>query len=388
MVSGQSFLFGPVGAVGERRVGMAESRIRQWAAPLEVSWHRRRNAQVLARHREQFRQFYRGLSDRQDIYFMFFSRGLLHWVTKSLSYVPDHVNLVLLGTDLPDDEQDWISRNLKRPFHNIGIRVNDKIAWKFLFDVNEFNFGWLDIDCLVLNSDLFDEMRTIAGRDILNGTWWFDSDFGFELSATYFMFFNAQAIQALRAARVVHSPNCYASHTMSCPPFGQNYYSEPLTRRARRQLLRVVPPDADGNPCPPAREDHFETTVVPQLMGRSLGFGARHVRNLRRQAWNFMGYEELSDEVVHIGAVSYASVLSEFRRPTGYAETELRYLLADNVALGDGSRLPASYGPKRELITAELARAGLTPDAARDAARHHLVTERGLSPHAAELVVS
>jgi hypothetical protein len=367
---------------------MADGRIRQWTAPLEVSWHRRRNAQVLAGHREQFRQFYAGLPDQQDIYFMFFSRGLLHWVLKSLSYVPDHVNLVLLGTDLPDDEQDWIRKNLKRPFHNIGMRVNDKIAWTFLFEVNEFNFGWLDIDCLVLNSDLFDDMRTVADRDSVNGTWWFDSDFGFELSATYFMFFNVQAIKELRAARIAHSPNCYAYHTISCPPFGQNYYSEPITRRARRQLLQVVPPDEAGNPRPPAREHHFETTVVPQLMARSLGFGARHVRNLRRQAWNYAGYEELSDEIVHIGAVSYASVLSEFRRPTGYPETELRYLLADNVALGDGGRLPASYEPKRELITAELARAGLTPAAAKEAARHHLISERGLTTNAAELVVS
>jgi hypothetical protein len=180
------------------------------------------------------------------------------------------------------------------------------------------------------------------------------------------MFVNVQAIQALRAARIVHSPNCYAYRTMSCPPFGQNYYSEPLTRRARRQLLQVVPPDEAGNPRPPGREDHFDTTVVPQLMARSLGFDARHVRNPRRQAWNFQGYEELSDEIVHIGAVSYASVLSEYRRPTQDQDTKLRCLLADNVALGDGNRLPASYEKKRELITAELARAGLTLAAARE----------------------
>jgi hypothetical protein len=367
---------------------MGDVRIRQWTAPLEVSWHRRRNAQILARHRERFRQFYRELPGQQDLYFMFFSRGLLHWVTKSLSFVPDHVNLVLLGTDLPDDEQNWIRENLKRPFHNVGTRINDKIAWKFLFEVNEFNFGWLDIDCFVLNSDLFADMRTIAGQDSVNGTWWFDTDFGFELSATYFMFVNVQAIQALRAARIVHSPNCYADHIMSCPPFGQNYYNEPLTRRAKRQLLRVVPPDEAGNPRPPAYEDHFATTVVPQLMARSLGFGARHVRNLRRHAWNHEGYEQASDEIVHIGAVSYASALSENYRPINDPGMELRFLLADNVALGDGSRLPASYGPKREFITAELARAGFTPAAARDAARQHLISERGLSPHAAELVVS
>lgn len=221
---------------------MADGRIRQWAAPLEVSWHRRHNAQILARHREQFRQFYRGLPDQRNVYFMFFSRGLLHWVTKSLSYVPDDVNLVLLGTDLPDDEQDWIGENLKRPFHNIGMRINDKIAWKFLFEVNEFSFGWLDIDCFVLNSNLFDDMKTVAGKDSVNGAWWFDTDFGFELSATYFMFVNVQAIRALRAARIVYSPSCYAYRTVSCPPFGQNFYSEPLTHQDQA-------PAAPGGPA-------------------------------------------------------------------------------------------------------------------------------------------
>jgi hypothetical protein len=366
---------------------VVDGRIRQWTAPLEVSWHRRRNAQVLAGHREQFRKFYRELPDQQDVYYTFFSRGLLHWVTKSLSYVPDNLNLVLLGTDIPDYEQDWIRANLKRPFHNIEMRVNDKIAWKFLFEVNEFNFGWLDIDCFVLNSDLFDEMRTMAGHDSVNGTWWFDSGFGFELSATYFMFVNVQAIKAMRAAKVVHSPSCYSYRVMSCPPFGQNFYGEPLTRRTKRQLLRAVPPDENGNPRPPAGNENFDTTVVPQLMARTLGYEGRHVRNLRRQAWNHPGYEELSDEIVHIGAVSYASVLSEFYRAAGDPDTELRFLLADHVALGDGSRLPPWYQPKREFITAELARAGLSPAAAQEAARRHLIEERGLSPHAAGLVV-
>jgi hypothetical protein len=115
---------------------------------------------------------------------MFFTRGLLHWVTKSRSYVPDDVNLMLLGSDLPDYEQEWIRKTIRRPFHNIGMRINDKLAWTFLFDVNEYSFGWLDIDCLVLNGDLFAEMSAIADSNSVNGVWWHDTGSGFGLSAT------------------------------------------------------------------------------------------------------------------------------------------------------------------------------------------------------------
>jgi hypothetical protein len=363
------------------------SRIRQGTAHLQGSWQRRRAAHALAPRRRQFREFYSGLPDKKDIFYMFFTRGLLHWVTKSLSYVPDGVNLVLLGSDLPEYEQEWIRKTIRRPFHNIGVRINDKLAWTFLFDVSEYNFGWLDIDCLVLNAGLFAEMTAIADRDSVNGVWWHDTGFGFAVSGTYFQFFNVQAIRALRAAGLAHSPNSYAYNTV-CSPFGQRFYSEPLTRRVRRQLLQVVPPDEGGRPRTPAGEAYFDTTIVPQLMARSLGFGAGRVRSLRRMAWNVASGEEISDELVHIGAVSYASVLSEYGRRAGDPDTKLRYLLADNVALGTARHLPAPYAPKRDLVTAELARAGLTPAAALEAARHHLIDERGLSVHAADLVLA
>jgi hypothetical protein len=367
---------------------MLAGTIRQGAANLQGSWQRRRGSGALTAHRRQFREFYGRLPDKKDIFYMFFTRGLLHWVTKSLSYVPEDVNVVLLGADLPDVEQEWIRKAIRRPFHNIGIRINDKLAWTLLFDVNKNNFGWLDIDCLVLNGDLFAEMSAIADSDSVNGAWWHDTGFGFAVAATYFQFFNAQAIRALRAARLAHSPNSYSYHAVGCPPFGQLFHTEALTRRVRRQLLGVVPPDEAGRPRMPAGDSYFDTTVVPQLMARSLGFGAGRVRGLRRMAWDVPSGDELSDELVHIGAVSWASMLSEYLSPNRDREMEVRYLLADNVALGTARHLPAPYAQKRDLVTAELARAGLTPGAALAAARDHLMDERGLSAHAADLVLA
>jgi hypothetical protein len=367
---------------------MLDARIRQGSARLQGAWQRRHADRALTVHRRRFREFYGGLADKKDIFYMFFTRGLLHWVTKSLSYVPDGVNVVLLGSDLPGHEQEWISATLKRPFHNIGVRINDKLAWTFLFDVNEHNFGWLDIDCLVLNGDLFAEMRAISDGDSVNGVWWHDTGFGFAVAATYFQFFNVGAIRAIRAARLAHSPNSYSYHAVGCPPFGERFHTELLTRRVRRQLLQVVPPDEAGRPRMPAGDSYFDTTVVPQLMARSLGFGGGRVRGLRRMAWNVPSGDEFSDELVHIGAVSWASVLSEYDSPSRDAAMEARYLLADNVALGTARHLPAPYAQKRDLVTAGLAQVGLTPAAALAAAREHLTQERGLSGPAADLVLA
>jgi hypothetical protein len=365
-----------------------DDRIRQGAAHVQGSWQRARATRALTAHRRQFREFYRGLPDKKDIFYVFFSRGLLHWVTKALSYVPDNVNLVLLGSALPDYEQEWIGQTIRRPFHNIELRINDKLAWTLLFDVNEHSFGWLDIDCLVLNGDLFAEMSAIADSNSVNGVWWHDTGFGFAVAATYFQFFNARAIRALRAARLAHSPNCYSYHAVGCAPFGNRFPAEPVTRRVRRQLLRVVPPDDAGRPRVPAGESYFDTTVVPQMMARTLGFGAGRVRDLRRMAWNVASGDEFSDEIVHIGAVSWSSMLSEFHSAHRNRTIEVRYLLADNVALGTARHLPGPYAQMRELVTAELAQVGLTPAAALEAARDHLTSERGISAHAADLVLT
>jgi len=363
-------------------------RLNQASSRLQIERQRWQNSRALAPGRRDFRDFYERLPDKRNVFYMFFTGGLLHWVAKASGFVPDDVNLVLFGSALPRDEQEWVRDTLGRPFFHLGPRINDKIAWTFLFDTNEQNFGWLDIDCLVLASQLFEEMPRIADRDCVNGAWWYDTGFGFQLSATYFQFFNAGVLRELRAAGMGATPNCYAYRPVSCPVPGQRFYSEPLTRRFRRQLLKVVPADEAGQPRAPAGDTYFDTTVMPQLMARSLGFGAGHVRDLGRRAWNRPGLEEISDELIHIGAVSYSSVLSESYQPIESPGIALRYLLADYVALGATGQFPEGYAGRRELIIGELAKSGLTPAAAEEAARRHLTEERGLSAQAADLVVA
>jgi hypothetical protein len=343
-------------------------------------------------HRRKFAEFYERLPEKENVFYTFFTGGLLHWVDKATRLVPDHVNLVLFGSALPDEEQQWIRDNMDRPFFHLEPRINDKIAWTFLFDTNQENFGWLDIDCLVLNPALFDEISEISSHDALNGTWWYDSGYGFHLAATYFVFFNAGVIRELRSAGLSVSPNCYSFESINCTIAlnGEPHYSEVLTAPLKEQLLRVVPPDEHGRPRFPEGDEHyFDTTVTHQLMARGLGYGAHHVRDLRRRGWGGTGrdFEQISDELIHIGGISYGGGLSEFSRRFHAPNIALRFLLAEYVTLDSADRLPPAYAERRSLVAAELTQAGLPSHAAHDAARRHLTEERGLSADAAHIIV-
>jgi catechol 2,3-dioxygenase-like lactoylglutathione lyase family enzyme len=343
-------------------------------------------------HLAEFRAFYDGLPNKTDIVYMFFTAGLLHWAAKAIQYVPAEVNLVLLGSALPDDELDWLG-TLGRPVHHVRLHIDDKTAWEFLFAANQRSFGWLDIDCLVLEPRLFAEIRDLRSSDAMNTVWYQDSAFGFPLACTYFTFVNIDAVRAVQATGLDVSPSVYSSRRFDRGVAGRACYSRPLRRRLRDRLLRVLPADHRGLPTPPAGMTMFDTTVVFQLVSRTLGYDVRQVRGLARRGQHREGpgtdaYEEISDELVHIGGVSYGNALTEFSALFHSIDTRLRYLVADYVALVDARpRLPQSYAVRLARVIEELDRLGIGTDAALDVARQHLGQARGLSAAAIEKVL-
>ncbi len=358
---------------------------------LQINRQNRRNAREEAPHLRSFQAFYDNLPEKRNICYMFFTGDLLHWVAKAASYVPDDVNLVVIGSAFPEYEQEWLRDELRRPFHHVGLRIDDNTAWEFLLATNEYNFTWLDIDCLVINDQLFDEMTVMAPDTSVNAVWWMDSGFGFAVASTYFMTVNTMAERALRTAGIAVSPNMYSRRPFNRQVAGRRCYSDVLTGRQRRRLLKILPPDESGQPSFAGEGmTLYDTMVVHQLMARTAGFSAHPVRRLARRSAGGAGssFEEISDEIIHIGGVSYAGALSEFSDFYHAPLTRLRYLLADYVALlGAAGRLPARYAERHDLVVRELARHGLTPAAALDAARQHLTQERGLSDSAARAVI-
>ncbi len=354
---------------------------------LRTRWRKWRSRRAEAPHLHAFQEFYRQLPDKHNVYYMFFTGGLLNWVAKSVSQVPADVNLVLIGSALPDYEQQWVRDKLGRPFFHLDLRVDDVTVWEFLFATNEHSFGWLDIDCLVFNSALFEEMASVADKTYANGIWWQETGLGFSVTRTYFQFVNIAAVNALRDAGFRVTPNHY-----SFPPYplhnrlvpGRRCYSDVVTRPLRRQLRRLVPPDsADQGVVGPSglfiggrTSGFFDTTFLFQAMARSMGFDGRMVRRLM---WSdTRGIDEASDEVFHVGGIS--SINSRSR-------SDLRCVLADYVGLLGAERLPGRYRERQELVTARLAQHGLTPDTALTEVRKYLIGERNLSEKIADAVL-
>ena len=104
---------------------------------------------------QKLNNFYDSLGNKTNIFYMFFTSGLLFWAAKSLSLIPHHVNLVLICAGLDKEEIQWVKKNVKRSVFFIDLFFNDGRIWDLLFNVNKENFGWIDIDCFVFNPNIF-----------------------------------------------------------------------------------------------------------------------------------------------------------------------------------------------------------------------------------------
>jgi catechol 2,3-dioxygenase-like lactoylglutathione lyase family enzyme len=374
-------LFQPAAAPSPRRLAKARS-----------SWRHARAALEERPHLKEFREFYETLPSQTDVFYMFFTSGLLHWVVQAESFVPKDVNLVLVGSALEQSEIEWISRHLDRPFHHIRLAVDDVSVWEFLFAVNRHNFGWLDIDCFVLNEGLFKEMTELGDRTSLNCTWSGESGHGFAVANTHFLFLNVEAIKAVRARGASPSPCTYDWNGSSrlFPP--RECYMRIPTRRQRELLLDVLPAESSGVPAMVAGGAYYNTLVVYQLLARAVGYEIHPVRPLARRCRTPVDArstdpehwpEDMSDELFHLFGVSY---YRNFRFENGIRAL---YLAAEHVMLENAVEiLPPMYRAKLSQMQGELRGAGAAPEEARSLFREHLISGRRLSPTAADRALS
>lgn len=334
-------------------------------------------------HLDEFRTFYRKLENQRDVFYMFFTGGLLHWAVKAESYIPPDVNLVLIGSDLSVAEREWLAANINRPFHHISMLVNDWPVWDFLLATNRFNFGWVDIDCLVFNPQIFREATDLPPRAAVNCVWSYDSGYGCRIANTYLMFVNMDAVRALSARRIPvwARPHDWRGGDRSEQAGMRCFYRIPSARE-RRLMRTVAPPDDQGRPRAPGSRNFFDTMSVFQILAHAIGYDAHHVRRLENPMLGPItpGQEheqpqEMSDEILHVGGISYYS--EHFHNPA----VRIRYLAADYLTLrGLAPRLPAGYQDRLRSVADELRALGADPDQVEAELRDYLQTVGGLSP--------
>jgi hypothetical protein len=318
---------------------------------------------------------------------MFFTTDLLHWLHRAVAFVPPEVNLVLIGSDLAPDEIAWIRSHYGRPFHHIRSRVDDNTVLEFIFGEAEHNFGWLHVDCFVLNPGLFREIVAIDDDVVANCIWSHPIE-GSAHTALHsaFVFLNFKVIQDLRRRGIEVSPCAY---NFRGGPKGRTITHRPLYNRVPKPhhvelLHKVLPPGFAGLPEYPLRNGYFQILVLFQLVANALGYRLHHVRELLRDG--SASASSYSDEIVHVnGVATYKRYRDDVDTIGGHFYPLL--LQADYVLLtGLGDEAPPRYLELRRELEAELDRLGIP----RPQARQNLfgfLHQRGLSPERLEQIV-
>ena len=147
-----------------------------------------------------------------------------------------------------------------------------------LFRVNQFNFGWIDIDCFVFNTQLFYEMVKIDSCVGMNSVWSWESDLNFEFQSTYFLYVNVAAFREMEAREIEVTPYAYVYQHMN----DSNYVGAKIISYENERLIKtMIAPDRY-----PIRKtsDHglpfFDTLLVYQIIIRAFGYKLNRVRCL------------------------------------------------------------------------------------------------------------
>lgn len=312
----------------------------------------------------ELQTFYRALSDTSDLVYMFLTPNLLHWAATALRFVPADTNLVLIGSGLTDEEAAWVDRHGGRPFLRLGQRVDLDTIWDLLFEVNRRNFGWLDPDCFVMNPALFAEMRRMAPGDAVNCMWTHaacgPTKRPFHVLESYFLFFNVDAIAALRRAGVLPKPS-----------------AKTATLRQVKLLKKIVPADE-------GREDAYRSLggfalshrlldfeyarlVLFQLVANACGYKLNRVRFFT-EIDTFNPYNYYSDEAIHV-----FPTIRDFDSIPWTGIDQKRRLASDYVLMTSMlERLPPSYRQREAFLAGKLREMELDVTVAKATIREYL----------------
>lgn len=248
---------------------------------------------------QSFREFYDQLENKQHIFYMSFLSGYLHWVAKALEFIPKDTNIVLIGHGLTKDELSWINRNTSAPLFCFDPAVSLCSVWKFLFKINEYHFGWIDIDCFVLNKQIFHEMTEINNDVAINCAWTrsYLNLKGLESLYTPLLYLNADIIKKVESENLSVMPCDYG--------YALGHYRIPKAKHIKllRKILvidnrgRVL--DDQGYPLNAIAR--FDYLFLYQLITQALGYKLHRVRKLKITK---DVRDQLSNELLHMSTVT------------------------------------------------------------------------------------
>jgi hypothetical protein len=342
-------------------ISRLQNALRRGSTSLLWDYHRLRGQVSERAPRRAFERFIASLPARPRPLFMFFTTQLLHFVAKTLEFLPRDQHVVLIGAALTQDERDWIDREIGRPFHHIDRYVDDRVVWDFLFTSAPGDFGWIDVDCFVQDPRLLPDLFAFERDAAINCVWSYRTHGGHRILCTHLVAINHEVLTRVRALGIPTSPINY-----SFEPTRRSGYRHSYTRRPTRSQVRLIsgllPINGNGRPLYPSAIPekgnlaYFDTLTMYQLCAEGLGYRLQPLRDL--QGTNTLE-RHFSDEVVHINAASYYRGFKHSQnpeyRPYYRMLLPFDYLLLRSQVAG----LPRQYATRLADMETDLAELGI-----------------------------
>lgn len=237
--------------------------------------------------RALFSGFYNKLEPKKDIFFLYCTTNLLHYVLGNVGFHKKIVNLVLITGGLSAEEREFISNTIKIPVCHLERAYIDFYIWDLLIETCKENFGWLDIDCFIRSKSVLEDICDIAPETFFQAVW--ERKYSFYqyrgiLSSTYLVFINISVAREIwkecpqsSMIPVVFSDNI--------EDFAFEEYRK-LEEEEIERLKTVYPQIAEN-------KIGLDTTHYYQLLAVSRGYQIKMVRGLKNN--------DFSEEIIHLG---------------------------------------------------------------------------------------
>ncbi len=258
-----------------------------------------KNEDIKAEFRVQYNQL-----NKKDIIYIFFTSGLLYCLERCLQCIPKKINIVLIAAMLEDSEKQWL---WEKGYSFIYFKENltDVAIWDILLCENQYDFGWLDVDCFVNDPTLFDEMLHIRPNHIFNYIWSYDSYSkpSVRIINTYFLFVN------INAAKKVMQKYELTSYLYTYKPNEAIDSKRCLVLNAKQKAsLSLFLPDDFYTAYSKLTGGFFDSLELIQLFAIYEGYETHGVLDLTDKCCASVNMY-LSDRIIHIGDINIFSSL-------------------------------------------------------------------------------
>lgn len=264
--------------------------------------------------------FYASHDIQEGAYFIFFTSGLLMYVVQFLEFVPQDIQFVLIGCNLTNDEVIVLRSQYIYPmffFQQKG--TTDQDVLDMLLECNTNNFGYCDVDTLLLNPKILYNAMCLSDDTVINCYRTYKVFGNIDICETNFMYFN---IKECRKIGLSVKSYTYEQTTNIVP-------SECFSELAEIAPLGLYP-----------LQNCFDTLILFQLICK-----ARLKKITCIQDKQLLEEDDLN--FAHFGRCMLISLLYSHQNrqdKTDYSLHDIKTILfAQKLICKFRSRLPASY---------------------------------------------